>query len=45
MKINSDDFRVRPGKKVDLGHWATVVKPICKSKKAYQNSWKNTLCN
>jgi PPK2 family polyphosphate:nucleotide phosphotransferase len=36
MKINSDDFRVRPGKKVDLSHWPTVVKPVCKSKKAYQ---------
>jgi PPK2 family polyphosphate:nucleotide phosphotransferase len=36
MKIDSDDFRVRPGKKVDLSHWPTVVKPICKSKKAYQ---------
>jgi PPK2 family polyphosphate:nucleotide phosphotransferase len=36
MKINSDDFRVRPGKKVDLSHWPTVVKPVCKSKKAYE---------
>src|SRR5580693_5209494 len=36
MKINSDDFRVQAGKKVDLSHWPTVVKPICKSKKAYQ---------
>jgi PPK2 family polyphosphate:nucleotide phosphotransferase len=36
MKINSDDFRVQPGKKVDLSHWPTVVKPVCKSKKAYQ---------
>src|ERR1700735_2450242 len=36
MKINSDDFRVQPGKKVDLSHWPTLVKPICKSKKAYQ---------
>jgi PPK2 family polyphosphate:nucleotide phosphotransferase len=36
MKINSDDFRVRPGKKVDLSHCPTVVEPVCKSKKAYQ---------
>jgi PPK2 family polyphosphate:nucleotide phosphotransferase len=36
MKIDSDDFRVRPGKKVDLSHWPTVVKPVCKSKEAYQ---------
>jgi hypothetical protein len=36
MKINSDEFRVRPGMKVDLSHWPTVVKPICKSKMAYR---------
>jgi polyphosphate kinase 2 (PPK2 family) len=36
MKINSKDFRVRPGKKVKLREWPTVVKPICKSKKRYQ---------
>jgi PPK2 family polyphosphate:nucleotide phosphotransferase len=36
MKINSHDFRVQPGKKVDLSHWPTVVKPVCKSKKAYE---------
>jgi PPK2 family polyphosphate:nucleotide phosphotransferase len=36
MKIDSKDFRVPPGKKVDLGRWPTIVKPICKSKKQYQ---------
>ncbi len=36
MKINSNDFRVRPGKKVDLRKWPTIVKPICKSKKLYK---------
>jgi PPK2 family polyphosphate:nucleotide phosphotransferase len=36
MKINSDHYRVQPGKEVDLSHWPTVVKPVCKSKKAYQ---------
>jgi PPK2 family polyphosphate:nucleotide phosphotransferase len=36
MKINSKDFRVRPGEKVKLGKWPTMVKPICKSKKRYQ---------
>jgi PPK2 family polyphosphate:nucleotide phosphotransferase len=35
MKINSKDFRVRPGGKVKLGKWPTKVKPICKSKKEY----------
>jgi len=36
MKINSKDFRVRPGEKVKLRKWPTAVKPYCKSKKAYQ---------
>ena len=36
MKINSKDFRVRPGKKVTLKDWPTMVKPFCKSKKRYQ---------
>ncbi|MGB9486341.1 MAG: ADP-polyphosphate phosphotransferase [Terriglobia bacterium] len=36
MKINSMDFRVRPGEKVKLKEWPTIVKPFCKSKKRYQ---------
>jgi PPK2 family polyphosphate:nucleotide phosphotransferase len=36
MKIDSKDFRVRPGKKVELRKWPTIVKPFCESKKAYQ---------
>ena len=36
MKINSRDFRVRPGEKVKLKEWPTIVKPFCKSKKRYQ---------
>ena len=36
MKINSKDFRVRPGKKVKLKEWPTKVKPFFKSKKQYQ---------
>ncbi len=35
MKINSKDFRVPPGKKVDLKKWPTRVKPVYKSKKNY----------
>jgi len=35
-KISTDDFRVRPGKRVDLGKWATDVKPLYKSKEAGQ---------
>ena len=36
MKINSKDFRVRPGEKVKLSKWPTIVKPFCKSKEQYQ---------
>ena len=36
MKINSKDFRVRPGGKVKLSEWPTIVKPFCKSKEEYQ---------
>jgi PPK2 family polyphosphate:nucleotide phosphotransferase len=36
MKINSKDFRVRPGEKVKLREWPTIVKPFYKSKKRYQ---------
>lgn len=35
MKINSDDFRVREGEKVDLTKWPTRIKPVCKSKDEY----------
>ena len=36
MKIHSKDFHVRPGEKVDLREWPTIVKPFYKSKKQYQ---------
>jgi PPK2 family polyphosphate:nucleotide phosphotransferase len=36
MKINAKDFRVRPGKKVELSKWPTKVKPVCASKEDYQ---------
>ena len=36
MKINSKDFRVRPGAKIKLKEWPTKVKPFCKSKKQYK---------
>ncbi len=35
MKISSKDFRVRPGAKVNLTKWPTLVKPAYKSKKDY----------
>ncbi len=36
MKINSKDFRVKPGQKVKLEEWPTQVKPFYKSKQQYQ---------
>ena len=36
MKINSKDFRVRPGKKFELKEWPTKVEPFFKSRKRYQ---------
>jgi PPK2 family polyphosphate:nucleotide phosphotransferase len=36
MKINSKDFRVQTGKKVELAEWPTAVKPVYKSKEEYQ---------
>jgi PPK2 family polyphosphate:nucleotide phosphotransferase len=36
MKINSDDYRVSPGKKVKLEDWPTEGAPVCESKQAYQ---------
>ena len=35
MKINSKDFRVPAGEKVNLKKWPTRVKPVYKSKKEY----------
>jgi PPK2 family polyphosphate:nucleotide phosphotransferase len=34
-KINADDFRVRPGKKVDLDKWPTKGKPVYSSEDEY----------
>ena len=36
IKISSKDFRVPPGKKVDLSQWPTVVESFTKSKKEYK---------
>ncbi len=35
-KIDPDDFRVRPGKKVDLDKWPTKGKPVYSSKEEYK---------
>jgi PPK2 family polyphosphate:nucleotide phosphotransferase len=36
LKINSNDFRIPPGKKVDLDEWPTKVEPFFNSKEQYQ---------
>jgi PPK2 family polyphosphate:nucleotide phosphotransferase len=36
LKINSKDFRVPAGKKVNLHQWPTVVEPFFKSKEEYK---------
>ncbi len=36
MKIKTEDFRVRQGKKVELSKWPTGVKPVYSSKKDYK---------
>ena len=40
MKIDPENFRVPPGKKVKLSDWPTAVKPFCKSKAQYQELLK-----
>src|ERR1035437_7514384 len=35
-RINPGDFRVRPGKNVDLNQWPTRVKPVFRSQEEYQ---------
>jgi PPK2 family polyphosphate:nucleotide phosphotransferase len=39
-KINPDDFRVRPGKKVDLDKWPTKGEPVYGSKQEYASLLK-----
>jgi PPK2 family polyphosphate:nucleotide phosphotransferase len=41
MKIESDDFRVRPGKGFKLSDRPTVMKPFCKTKKQYHKILEN----
>lgn len=36
MKLNTEAFRVREGKKARLDKWPTVVKPVYESKEQYQ---------
>jgi PPK2 family polyphosphate:nucleotide phosphotransferase len=41
MKIDANAFKLHEGDEVDLGLWATKVKRLCKSKKAYHKVLKN----
>jgi PPK2 family polyphosphate:nucleotide phosphotransferase len=36
MKLNSKDFRVPPGRKVDLAKWPTLIEPVYGTKAAYK---------
>jgi hypothetical protein len=36
LKCRLDDFRVAPGKKINLAKWPTKVKPFYASKKRYR---------
>src|SRR5882762_6012340 len=36
MKFRSDDFRVTPGKEVNLAKWPTIIKPLYESKRDYK---------
>jgi len=38
MKITSNDYRVKPGKKVKLEQWPTMGKPVCPSDKEYRRT-------
>ena len=45
MKINSANFRVRQGDKVDLRKWPTKVKPVYTSKNDYHQLHADTCHN
>ena len=38
MKIDSEDFRVPPGRRVRLRKWPTDIKPLYKSGKQYKEA-------
>ena len=41
MNIDANAFKVPESAEVDLGLWATKIKPLCKSKKAYRKLLEN----
>jgi PPK2 family polyphosphate:nucleotide phosphotransferase len=44
MSIDSEDFRVRPGERVDLKERPTLGRPICRSRKRYQKLLAQHIC-
>ena len=44
MKIEPKDFRVPPGKKVQLKEWPTIIRPLFKSKKQYEKLLDEHAC-
>ncbi len=36
IKIDPNEFRVRPGEKIGLSQWPAIVKPFCRTKKRYR---------
>jgi PPK2 family polyphosphate:nucleotide phosphotransferase len=41
MKLNAKDFRVPPGKKVNLAKWPTRIEPVYATKSAYKKILQN----
>jgi PPK2 family polyphosphate:nucleotide phosphotransferase len=41
MNFDANTLKVREGTKVDLGQWATLLQPLCSSKKAYAKALQN----
>ena len=41
MKLNSENYRVRPGTTVDLAKWPTAATPVYKSRKRYEKSLRD----
>ena len=41
MKLDSENYRVRPGTTVDLAKWPTAATPVYKSRKRYEKSLRD----
>jgi hypothetical protein len=45
VKIETDDFRVHPGKEFRLDDRPTIIKPFCKSRSSIARPWRTTSKN